>query len=102
MSHDIVNLEIAIVVVLNNIGIVGRELQVLLDGLLTQTIDITDIDQTNISIPLVDIAGTITIELRDINEDGGMSSPLIYEFMVVDGDIPAPLSDYFTVHISRN
>jgi hypothetical protein len=96
--HNLSDLRVILLDTLKKTGIVGRELQVLTDGLLTQTVNITDLNQTIVPVPSVDLAATITLELRDINEDGTMSTPLVYEFTTVDG-APQPSSAIFQIKI---
>ena len=83
---------------LKKTGVSGRELQVLTDGLLTQTINITDLEQTAVVVPSVNTAATITLELRDIDNDGTMSAPLVHEFTTTDGT-PQPASDTFQIKL---
>jgi hypothetical protein len=98
--RDIVNLEIVVIEALNKTGVVGRELQILNDGLPSKTINIADLNLVNMKVPDVDISTTITIELRDIDSIGTMSSPLVYEFVVTDG-MPQPESEFFKVFMVR-
>jgi hypothetical protein len=100
MSNTI-ELMITISEVLKKEGIVRRELQVLEDGILSHTINIPELGGTQICPLSVDEAATITIELRDIDKDGGMSAPLVYEFVIVD-DFVKNKSDIFDVKILRD
>jgi hypothetical protein len=62
-------------------GITGRELQILTDGILTQTINIINLRQKDVSGLKAEDGVTLTLELRDI-DDTGMSAPWVYEFVV--------------------
>jgi hypothetical protein len=85
---------------LKKVGTINRELQVLTDGFLARTINIQNNGQ--ISIEDLEVADntTITIELRNIYDCGGMSAPLVYEFIIAGG-IPQPQSDIFQVTITK-
>jgi len=98
MRGDI-NLTINISDTIKKVG-VDRELQILTDGLLARTINILNSRQTIIEYLEVVDNTMITIELRDVYDNGGMSAPLIYEFVVVDG-IPQPQSDIFQVTVTQ-
>ena len=73
----------------NKLDIVKRELQVLVDGTLSQTTNISDLDQNEVA-GLEAVAGsTVTLELRDVDDAGLMSAPSIAEFVSTD-TIPPP------------
>jgi hypothetical protein len=79
---------------------VNRELQVLTDGFLVRTINIQNNGQIGIeNLEVVDNT-TITVELRDVYGNGGMSAPLVHEFTITDGT-PQPQSDIFQVTIAK-
>ena len=80
--------------------IVARELQILVDGLLSQTIDVPDSGQVDVIGLNVLGDSTITIELRGIYGSGAMSAPLVHEFLVSSGN-PEPQSDIFDITVLR-
>ncbi|MCK9558617.1 MAG: hypothetical protein M0R50_11345 [Candidatus Cloacimonetes bacterium] len=80
--------------------ITKSEVQVLIDGVLSRTINTTAEDkQITITDLLIDDNTTITVELRAIDSSGVMSLPLVYEFSFVSGIpiIPHLLSEILSV-----
>jgi len=67
----------------------SRELQVLVDGVVTNTIAITDLSQTTVDSLRAPVNSIATLELRDVDSAGNMSDPSTHEFAVLD-TIPPP------------
>jgi len=73
----------------DKLDIVRRELQVLVDGVLSQTTNIVELDQTEVDDLEAAVGATVTLELRDVDDAGIMSSPSVAEFVSTD-TIPPP------------
>lgn len=95
-----VNLIVTIPDSIKKSDIVTRELQVLIDGVVRQTVDMPDKGQTKIIGLHVQDTTTITLELRGIYATGAMAAPLVHEFIIVDG-VPCPRSDIFDITIMK-
>jgi len=80
-------------------GIVARELQILVDGVPTITLNVTD-NRVEVTDLKVCDDTTITIELRGIYGTRAMAAPLVHEFIIVDG-IPKPRSELFNITILK-
>lgn len=66
-----------------------RELQVLVDGVVTKTTEITDLSQATVDGLRASVNSIATLELRDVDAAGNMSDPSVHEFAVLD-TIPPP------------
>jgi len=67
----------------------SRELQVLVDGIVANTIEITDLSQATVGGLRAPVNSVATLELRDVDATGNMSDPSVHEFAVLD-TIPPP------------
>ena len=82
--------------------ITKSEIQVLIDGILSRTVNTTkENERVAIQDLLVDDNTTITVELRAIDNSGTMSLPLVYEFIIAGGILIMPhlLSEILSVKV---
>lgn len=66
-----------------------RELQLLVDGVVTNTTVITDLGQATVDGLRAPVNSIATLELRDVDDAGNMSDPSVHEFAVLD-TVPPP------------
>ena len=94
-----IDLVIDIPEVLQKPHIVKSELQILKDGILYKSIIVERPRHMVIDMPVQD-STTITVELRGIYESGVMDTPVIHEFVIVDG-LPVPRSELLGITIFK-